>query len=155
MVVLVDNRQFLNFMFLKDIFSCREVGEFCCGDEVVFCHHFRDRTICLAFEAEVAVGDDTHEHVVVVHYRDAADMILIHDFESIADESAFLDGHRVDDHAVFSALHLGDFGCLLLNGHVFVEHADAAFLGDSNSHRGLCDGVHTCSNNRDIQPDAA
>ena len=155
MIVLVNDRQFLDFMLLKDVLSCGEIGELCCCDEVFFCHHFRNRTVGLALEAEVTVCDDTHEDVVVVDYRDAADMIFVHDFEGIADEGAFFDCHRVDNHAVFSAFHLCDFGSLLLYCHVFVEHADAAFLSDSDSHRGFGYGIHTGSYDWDIQPDAA
>ena len=66
-----------------------------------------------------------------------------------------MDGHGVTDHAVFGAFHLAYFGSLLADGHVLVQHADAAFLGDGDGHAALRDGVHTGGDDRDVEVNMA
>ena len=55
---------------------------------MVFRHDLVYRTIQLALEAEVTVGDDTYQTVAVIDHRNTADMILRHDIESLSHRRA-------------------------------------------------------------------
>ena len=154
MVVLVDHRQFLDFMFLQDVGGLlkRHLGG---GDEVLARHHLGDGTVEATLEAQVAVGDDADEHVVAVDDGDAADAVFRHQVEGVFHRSVDMDGHRVADHAVLGAFHLAHLGGLFADGHVLVQHADAAFLCDGDGHAALRHGVHAGGDHGDVEVDMA
>ena len=76
-----------------------------CGDEVLLRHYLVNLLVEMSFETQVAVGDDAHEMVVVVHYRNATDMIFSHHVQCIFDGGSASDSYRVVDHTVLSPFH--------------------------------------------------
>ena len=52
-------------------------------------------------------------------------------------------------------LDLADFRGLLLDAHVLVDDADAAFLGHGDGQAGFGHGIHRGGYQRDVQFDAA
>ena len=58
------------------------------GHKVILRHDLVYRTIQLALEAEVTVGDDTYQTVAFVDHRNTTDMILRHDIESLSHRRA-------------------------------------------------------------------
>ena len=60
-VVLVDDQQLLNSVFLQDAFGLAQRGADRNGNQVLPGHHFRDRQIEPRLEAQVAVGQDADE----------------------------------------------------------------------------------------------
>ena len=125
------------------------------GDEVVLRHHFVDGTVETALEAQVAVGDDTHQMLVIVDHGDTTDMILGHDVESLGDGRAKGDGDRIVDHAVLGTLDDSHLTGLVLDRHILVDHADTTFTGDGNSHLALGHGIHGSRDERHVQLDVA
>ncbi len=115
MPLLVNYGEFLDFMALEYVGSLLEVGRLRCGDKVFGSHHLINLAVEVALEAEVAVGDDTHQHPVLVNHRDTADMVFLHDTEGIAHGGAAAYGHRVVNHAVFGALYSVHLTGLLLD----------------------------------------
>ena len=52
------------------------------GDQIVLGHHLADRLIEIAFEAQVAVGEDAHQ-LRAARHRQAGDVVLVHDVERL------------------------------------------------------------------------
>ena len=90
------------------------------GDEILLGHHVCDGQVVARFEAQVAIGENSHQLAVLGH-GNAGDAIALHHFERVGDLLLRIDGHRVDDHAAFRALHAVDFLGLALDGHVAVD----------------------------------
>ena len=155
LIFFVHHRQLLDLVFLQDVGSLFEVSELRGGDQVRLGHHIVDGLLRVALKAQVAVGDDAHEDMARIHDRDAADAIFIHDLEGVADECVLADGYGVQDHAVLRPLHFAHLVGLVLDGHVLVDHADAAFLGNGNGHGMLGHRVHGSRHHRDVEGDAA
>ena len=83
------------------------------------------------------------------------DLVLLHDLQRLGDRLPRAHGHGVDDHPRLGALHLVDFLGLPVDGHVLVDHADAAVLGHGDGQPRLGDGVHGRGDDGDVQADVA
>jgi hypothetical protein len=130
------------------------VGAFLDRDQALFRrHHFTDADFQTAFETHVAGSHDAHQ-VAVVQYRHTGDVMHAGQFEQVTHGGVGLDGDRVLDHTGFETLDLAHFGSLLLDGHVLVDDADAAFLSHGDCQTGFSDGVHGGGNQWNIQLDA-
>ena len=81
--ILVNNREFLNLVALKNFGSLLEIGALSCCDKVFFCHHLIDAASKVALETQITVGYNTDKIVVAIDHRDSADMILAHHIQSI------------------------------------------------------------------------
>ena len=123
--------------------------------QIVLRHDFVDGTVEAALKAKVTVGDDAHEVVLAVDDRNTADMIFCHDVKSLGNSAAERNRDGVVDHAVFGTLDDSHLASLLLDRHVLMDHADASFTGDGNSHLALGDRVHGCSHEGDVQLNVA
>ena len=152
MVVLVNDRQLLNLVLLKDISGFLK-RHFRGGDQVLASHHFADGTIQTAFKTEVTVRDDTFEAVMAVDHRNTTDMVLAHQVECISHRGIHVDGDGIRDHAVFSTFYLSHLGSLFANGHILVKHTDTTLLRNGNGHAGFGHGIHACRDNGNIQLD--
>ena len=147
--------KFLNFVLLQNFTRARKIGGRVGRHEVFARHHFVNLAIVILFKAQVAVGHNTHELHVVVHYGDTADVIFGHERQGIADCFSALDGHGIVDHAVFGTLHDGHLASLLFDRHVFVNHTDAAFTSDGDRHGGFGHSVHGGCHEGDVQLNVA
>ena len=148
--VLVNNRQFLHFVCLEGIHDGLVVRR-TDGDEVVAGHDLADMAVHVGLEAQVAVGNYTYEHMVLIHHGDAAYMVVVHHLQGVADGLVGKDSDGVGYHAVLGAFDMTNLGSLGLDGHVLVNHSYTTFASDGNGHLGLGNRVHSCADDRDIQ----
>ena len=124
------------------------------GDQAVARrHHLPDAARHVGLEAQVAVRDDADELPVRIHNRDAADLVLLHQIEGVADGIVLRDGDRIVDHAVLGTLHTAHLRGLLGNGHVLVDDAYAPFAGQGNGQRRFGHGVHGGGHDGDVERD--
>ena len=152
-VFAVHHGQLLYLVFLQDGGGGLQVGLLMGGHEVLAGHHLIDGLVEPTLKAQVTVGDDTHQMVLVVDHGNAADVVVVHHFQSVLHRLAAADGHGVVDHAVLGPLHDGHLVRLFLYRHVLVDDADTAFARDRNGHGRLGDGVHGGRHERDIERD--
>ncbi|MND77944.1 hypothetical protein D3C80_696470 [compost metagenome] len=151
---VVDDQHALDAVFVQQFARFVLVGAFHDRDQTLFRrHHFTDRGIQTAFEADVTGSDDA-DQVAIVQHRNTGDVVLLGQLEQITDRGVSLDGDRILDHAGLEFLDLAHFGSLLLDGHVLVDDADAAFLSHGNGQAGFGHGIHGSGNQRNIQLDA-
>ena len=153
LTLLVHHRQLLDFVLLQDVGGFGKGGAHMGGDELGN-HDFAQRTLHVALETQVAVGHHADEHLVLVDDGDTADAVLFHQAQGVLYLGVLVQGHGVDNHAVLGTLHLAHLVGLALDAHVFVQHADAAFLGHADGHGGLGDGVHGGRDQRRVEHDA-
>ena len=73
--------------------------------------------------------------------------------EQFADRAIRRDRDRIADDAAFEFLHRAYFARLLLDRHVLVDDADAAFLRHCNGKARLRHGVHRSGHQRNVQRD--
>ncbi len=140
--LFVDHGQFLDLIFLQDLLGLFQVGAFRGGDQLFFRHYFADLLAFVVFEAEVAVGKDAYEGLCIIYDGDAADLILFHQFECVADRRLLMEGDRIDDQSALAALDLSHLLYLLIDAHILVEDADAAFPGKCHGQCSFGDGIH-------------
>ena len=123
-------------------------------DQIILGHQFLGRNISAAFEAHVAVGQDTAELAGLgIDHRKAGDLAPRLDRQDLAERRLRIDGQWIDDHAAFITLHLADLIGLLLNGEVAVQHPDSAGLGHGDGQPAFGDRVHGGGHERDVQID--
>ncbi|MNO76459.1 hypothetical protein D3C76_675330 [compost metagenome] len=151
---VVDDQHAFDAVLVQQFTHIVLVGAFLDRDQALFRrHHFTDSGIQAVFEAYVTGSHDA-DQVAIVQYRNAGDVVLAGQFEQVTHRGIGLDGDRVLDHAGLELLDLAHFGSLLLDGHVLVDDADAAFLGHGNGQTGFGHGIHGGGNQRNIQLDA-
>ena len=151
---VVDDQHALDAVLVQQFAHIVLVGAFLDGDEALFRrHHFTDGDFKTVLETHVTGSDDA-DQVAIVQHRDAGDVVHASEFEQVTHSGVSFDGDRIFHHAGFVTLDLAHFGSLLLDGHVLVDDADAAFLSHGNGQTGFGDGVHGSGNQGNIQLDA-
>ena len=148
--VFIHDGKFFDAVLAEDflrLFQRRADGR---RDEVFLRHDVIDRLIVVGFEAEIAVGQNADELAVFCDGH-AADLVPLHERDRLAHAVVGREEKRVGDDAVFAALDLVHLARLLLDGHIFMDDADAAFAGDSDRELALGDGVHRRAHQRYIQ----
>src|SRR5690554_8113742 len=83
------------------------------------------------FEADVPGGDYAYQ-VTVIEHRYTGDVVLVGQLEQLGHGGVGVNGDRILDHTGLELLDLAHLVGLLLDGHVLVDDADAAFLGHGN-----------------------
>src|SRR5690606_36001395 len=101
------------------------------------------------FETDVPGGDYAYQ-VTVVEHRYTGDVVLVSQLEQLRHGGVGVNGDRVLDHTGLELLDLAHLVGLLLDGHVLVDDADAAFLGHGNGQAGFGNGVHGRSEERRV-----
>ena len=150
-VVLIHHRQFFDFVFLQDLGGSRQICLLVGRHQIVLRHDFLHRTVQPALEAQVSVGHDTHETLLVIHHGNTAYMILRHNIQGLCHGRSEGNGHGIIDHAIFCTLHDSHLTGLVLDGHILMDHTDASLTGDGNSHLRLRDRIHGSRHEGDIQ----
>ena len=150
LTVLVYHRQFLHLVGLQGVHDGPVVGR-ADGDQVLSRHYLAYRAVHIHFKPQVAVGHYTYQHMLLVHHRNTADVVVVHHLQGIADGLVAGDGHGIGNHTVLRTLHTTHLRCLLLDRHVLVDHTDSSFAGHGDSHRGFRDGIHGGTHHRDIE----
>ena len=108
----------------------------------------------VALEADVAVCQDAHKARALRH-RQAGNPVLGHDFERAMQRGVRRDGHRIDDHAAFRALHAVHLLGLPIDGHVAMDEPDAALARDGDGQARVGDRIHGRSDDGDVDRDLA
>ena len=153
-VLIVHHQQLLDAMLVQDRFR---IAQGCADrdrDQVFLGHHFTDGNIGAGFEAEIAVGEDA-DQLLVLGYGHARDAVAAHDFQRIGDLLVGRHGDGIDNHAAFRALDLVHFAGLLLDVEVAMDNAQSALLRHGNGHARFGDGVHGRADERDAKFDVA
>ena len=127
-------------------------------DQLVLGHQLGDLLARIGGKAHVAVGEDAHQlagalGVRALHHRHAGDVMPLHQRQRIGQGRARPDGHRIDHHAAFEALHPAHMLGLFLDAQILVDHAHAAGLGHGDGKARLGDGVHGGGDQRNAQLD--
>ena len=148
--LVVDDGKLFDAVFAEDLLRLFERGADGRRHEPVLGHHVGDGLFEIAFKAQIAVGEDADE-LAVFGDGNAADAVLFHERHRVLDEIFRFEEEGVGDDAVFAALHLVHLFRLLLDGHVLVDDADAAFARDRDRHPVFGDGVHRRAHQRDVQ----
>ena len=123
------------------------------SDEVLLGHDLADGNIEAGHEFKVAVGDDAHQLAVGIADGDTADVELAHQTVGIADKMLRREEKGIIDDAVFTALDPVDLVCLLTNGHILVNDANAALPRHGNRHTAFGNGIHGGTEQRGIEVD--
>ena len=140
-ILIVHQQKFLDFIFRQNPLSRFQRRMFRAGDEVFLGHDLGKPLVVVGEEVQVAAGEDALEEAVDGDGH-AADLVLFHDAAGVADGLVGRQRDGVGDDAVFAAFDLIDFVGLVGDGKVFVNDADAAFLGEGDGEVALGDGVH-------------
>ena len=82
-VVLINDRQFLDLILLKNLCSCHQVGLLVGRHKIILRHNLLNGTIQTTLKAQVTVSNDAHEVLLIIHHGDTANMILRHDVERL------------------------------------------------------------------------
>ncbi len=118
-------------------------------DEVFFGHHLGDGEIGPRFETQITVSEYA-DQLAPLRDRDAGNAIALHHVQGVGDFLVRRDGDGVDDHAALTTLDAVDFFSLPVNGHVAVNHADAALLRERNGDVRFRDRIHRGADDRDV-----
>ena len=151
---IIYNQEFFHAMLVQHplgFFQGRSHGD---GDEVVLGHHVFHQQVDALLEAQVAIGQDSHQFARLGDGH-AGNLVLLHDFQRVGDAVLGTDSDGIDDHAAFRALHLIHFQRLLGDGHAAVDNPDAALLRQGNRQARFRDRVHGGADDRDVQGDVA
>ncbi len=112
-------------------------------------HYFGNFTLEICFKAYIPVGDYTHQSWAADDGH-AGYAVPSHQGISLPYRGLWLQGKGIGDDAVFRALDSVNLLCLLFNGHVLVNNANAAFPGQRNGHTGLGDSIHAGAEQGDV-----
>ena len=152
---IVHHQHALDAVLVHQVAGLFQAGVFLDGDEAFMrSHDVLDRLIQIAFEAQVAVGDDP-DQFFALHHRQAGDLVLTGQTQHVAHRHVRRDGDGILDHAAFKALHFRNLGSLGMGRHVLVQDADPAFLRQRDRKTGLGHGIHRRGQQRDVQTDVA
>ena len=151
-VGVVHHQQFLDAMLVQDLFRAFKRGAHRDSDEIVLRHHLTDRNVKSVLKAEIAVGENADQSLVLGD-RHAGNFVFAHHLQSVGNLVIRAHGHRIDDHATLGTFYLVHLFGLLLYGQVAVNNAQATLLGQSDSHVGFGHCVHGGANNRNVEAD--
>ena len=133
-ILVVNYREFLNLVLLQDGSGSNQVGLNVSGNQILAGHHLINLLVHVALEAEVTVGNNTYEMVLIIHHWNTTDMIIVHHIKGILHCTTATDSNRVINHTILSTLHDGNLTSLLLDAHVLVDNTNTTFAGDGNRH---------------------
>ena len=155
LAVIINNRKLLDLAVLEDLRGVGQGDALRRGHEVLLCHNLGNRQLHILLEPQVTVSDDSDEEAVGVHDRNAADVMLLHHREGVADIRVRADRHRIVDHSVLSPLHVTHLLALLLDGHILVNHTDTTGPRHRYGKIGFCDCVHRGRHDRGVELDVS
>ena len=152
MTFIIDYRELLDLVFLKDLFCHCEIGANLGCDKILRSHDLADLTSLVFLETEVTIGNDAHKTMVRTHNDwHTTDMILAHDLEHVAYRSIWCGCDRSIDHTILSTFHHAHLMSLSLNRHVLVNNTDTTLTSHSNSHSRFSHCIHSGRNDWDVE----
>ena len=153
LAVLVHHGQFFDAMLPKDLFCFAQIAAVLRHDQILRGHKLHNGTGGLLFKTQIAVCHDAHQTTIPIGHWNAADFVLAHDAQRVACRGIHGKRHGVLNHAAFRTLHFADFVGLRSDGHVLVNHPDAALASHGNGHLAFGHGVHGGTDNGCLQLD--
>jgi hypothetical protein len=106
-------------------------------------------------EAQVAVGHDADEPVVVGEHREPRDAVLARALVELLQRGVRTDRDGVGDDAGLRPLHQVDLVGLVLDRQVAVQDPESALTGHRDRHARLRHGVHRRGHERHLERDLA
>ena len=152
MEAVIHNQRFLNAFFMHFGKNHFAAFAFANGHQTLFRRHINaHRLIQVGDETHVATGDNADQLVVFGHHRIASKTVAFSQLFHFAQCGGRQDGLRVGNHAGLMLLHALNFFRLALDGHVFMNKADAAFLCQGNCQTRFRHGIHCSREHWNIQ----
>ena len=151
MVLTVDYWQFLNLILLQNLRSCSKISLLMSCYKVLLGHHIVNEFIQMTLKTKVTVGNNTHKMILLIYYRNTTDMVVCQHLKCILHCTTLKDSNRIVNHTILSSLHNSHLACLVFDTHILMNHTDTTFTRNRNRHRTLCNGVHSCCNERHIK----
>src|SRR2546428_710941 len=139
--VLVHHRELLDAVRAEDPLRLVERRALGRRDQAVLRHGVADRAVQLALELQVAVRDDPDQLPRPIDDRHARDLEPGHQLVGLAQRAVRAQRDGIEDHPRLAALDAVHLRRLAVDGHVLVQHADAALARDRHRHLRLRDGV--------------
>ncbi|MCY1410937.1 hypothetical protein D9M71_263160 [compost metagenome] len=152
--VLVDHQHLLDAVLVELGLHFFQRGAFAGGDQLFLRRHDRCHGVAdVRLHTQVAAGDDA-DQLTLGYHREAGEAVFAGDLQQLDDLGRRSHGDRVADDGGLVLLDLAHLGSLLLDAHVLVDDADAAFLGHGDGQAGFGHGIHRGGHQRDVQFDA-
>ena len=130
----VDDGQLLDLDVPEHLLGLVECGAHGHRVQALRRHDLVDATAEVGLEAEVTVGEDADQTVLLVGDRDAGDVEALHEIERCLHWQVRLQRDGVGDHARLRTLDPVDLSGLLLGRQVAVDDADSAEARQGDGH---------------------
>src|SRR3990167_365323 len=151
---LIYHRELFNPVLVEEFLRFFERGPFTHRYEPLLRgHDLFDVKIEVLLETQVPESHYSKEGVVVLRDREARDVLLEHDFESVRDLVFGTYGERVYYHSALVLFYPFHLGRLILNLQVPVYDSDTAFLGHGYRRARFRDGIHGGADKGDVELD--
>jgi hypothetical protein len=149
----VHHQQLLDAVGMQQALAGREITGVFGGDQPGG-HHLAHRPAEVVFKAQIAVGEDAHQPLVL-HHREAVDAVAHHQGHRVAQGTVGLDDHRITHQSALGLLDPAHLVGLLGGLEVLVDEAQPPRPGHGDGGRSLGHGVHGRAHQRDAQHQAA
>ena len=154
MTLGINNWQLLNLItqeHLSNILSIR-IGD---SYQILRGHNLGNLATHILLETKVAIGNNTHKHTILIHYRNTANLVLTHQCKCVTYSLLASNCDWVVNHTILSTLYTTNLSCLLSNRHILVNNTNTSLTSDSDSHWSLGNSVHCCRYDRNIECNVA
>ena len=145
----IGNKQFLDFVRQQNFFSFLKINILPGSNEVLAGHDVRDFRVKFRFNAKIPVCNNSFELPVGAsckfrspYYRNPGNGMAKHEVKRILHRRILIKGKRIANDAALISLDLCHFPCLLFNGQVFMDNANAACTRQGNSKSGFGHRIH-------------
>ncbi len=118
------------------------------------CHHRGHRLIQISHKANITASDDPNQFVIFGHHRIPGKTVTGGQFFNLTEGRCWGNSLWLSNNATFMFFHAADFFSLALNGHIFVNETQTAFLCQRNGQTRFGNGIHGCGQHRNIQADS-
>ncbi len=143
-IVLIYKGELLYTVLAQYLLSLRKSGADRSCHELVLSHDVAYPLLEIRLEAQISVGNYTHELAVDCD-RHAAYLKLVHQVERIRQLMVGRKIERIGNDAVLASLYLIDVERLSLDAHILMNHADSALSSHRYGELVLRDRIHRCA----------
>ena len=154
MELVVHDGELLHLVLAEDLPGLIQRGALRCGDQIVSGHHVVNELAHVGLKFHIPVGNDTDELTAVAN-RYAGNLILRAQLVRLGQRMAGAQPEGICNDAVLASLHHVHLLGLLTDGHIFMDHTDAALPCQGDGHAGFRNRVHGRAHHRDIQGNLA
>ena len=150
-IFVINDRQFLNTIFPQYLFCLQKRSTHFSGYKVIFSHHLAHFCFVRSKIFQIAISNNTHKTIIIIHYRQTTDAIFIQQTFTIEQSAICRKCYRISNHTAFIAFHQIHFCRLFFDAHVFMDKTKTTFTSNSNSKCRFCHCVHCRTHKRNIQ----